>query len=212
MINLWRDKYKYTVIYNERDRVNENDLIKLMIKTRQELNKESNKNKFDGLFIILSCHGDDENIILSDNKKKSRYKIMEWFNGDNIPFMSNKPKIIIMDACRGNNDIHWGVQNNNNKQVMKGTNDSIHHPDEQFSLLYSTTKGYVVPDDKENGGNLIRTIYELFNNDKKINKYHLNNLFKITQKRVKKICDATQCIQHTYLGMDSHFFIKTNKK
>ena len=141
---------------------------------------------------------------------------MEWFNGDNVPFMSNKQKIIIMDACRGNKDTHWGIPNNNKvekqkQQVMKGGDDDIHHPDEQFTLLYATTKGYQVPDDENEGGNVIKTIYELLSKDENINKYHLDDLFKITQRKIKRISSATQCIELRNLGNDSHIFLKKAK-
>eukprot|EP01084_Bolivina_argentea_P275966 470737_1 len=146
MITLWEKHYGYDILYNEADRVNKDDYFELMRKCRDVLSKKENKDKYDALFVIMSCHGNNAHVILSDNKKVERYKIMEWYNGDNVPFMSNKPKIIILDACRGHKDMHWGVANNNkkkqNKIVMKGEDDDIHHPDEQFMLVYSTTKGY----------------------------------------------------------------------
>eukprot|EP01084_Bolivina_argentea_P098615 177212_1 len=119
--------------------------------------------------------------------------------------MSNKPKIIIMDACRGNK-LKFGIPNNN--LVMKGIDDDEHHPDEQIICLYSTTKGYVVPDDKEFGGNVIRTIYDIFSVEEAVNENHLDDLFKITQKKVKHLCSATQCIEQRNLGHAVHVYLK----
>eukprot|EP01083_Nonionella_stella_P262020 891451_1 len=113
--------------------------------------------------------------------------------------MSNKPKIMIMDACRGNKDKteEWPIENANKPKpkVMKGPLDAIHHPDEGFILVYPTTKGYQVPDDEEKGGNLIRVIADVFKKDANIKRYHLDQLLKLTQKKVKKLCDATQCME-----------------
>ena len=117
-----------------------------------------------------------------------------------------------MDACRGNMStlrmLQSVVPNDNDDMKMRGPNDSKHHPNEQFILLYATTRGYSVPDDEEKGGNLTRSICEVFSNDKKINKYHLEDLFIITQNKVKKLCDATQCIEKRSYGIGSHFYLK----
>eukprot|EP01084_Bolivina_argentea_P131549 232176_1 len=212
MYKLWHYKYKFEVIQNNTKRVDYDDFNDLINDCRSKLSRKQNKNKYDALFIIYSGHGDEDNIILSDSYKYNRDKLMEYFNGNNVPFMSNKPKIIIMDACRGNKDVveAWPVSNNNtkNKSIrMKGPKDNQHHPDEQFIVLYATTKGYQVPDG-DDGGNVIKTIYDIFNKDSNINKYHLDDLFKITQKEVKQICNATQCIEQRNYGNDSHIYLK----
>ena len=83
---------------------------------------------------------------------------MDEFNGKRIKNLSNKPKIIIMDACRGNN-LEPPINNDNyeeekkQNQVMKGPKDRKHHPYEGFILLYATANGYQVPDDAVKGGN-----------------------------------------------------------
>eukprot|EP01084_Bolivina_argentea_P261083 441077_1 len=116
-----------------------------------------------------------------------------------------------MDACRGKR-LHFGIENNNKKtQVMKGPDDDEHHPDEQITLLYSTTKGYGIPDDEIFGGNVIRTIYNIFSAEDKINRYHLDDLFKITQKKVKILSCSSQCIEQRNLGNDVHIYLKKNK-
>eukprot|EP01084_Bolivina_argentea_P070882 128887_1 len=177
MIKLFDKRYGYEVISNENDRIDRDDCIDLLSKCRGELTKKANKNKYQALFVIFSCHGNDQYLVFSDSKMMCRDKIYEWFNGSNVPFMSNKPKIIVMDACRGKN-LPIPVPNNNKKpKKLKGNDDEAHHPDEQMILLYSTTKGYAVPDDDEFGGNVIRTIYNVFCADDYIDKYHLDDLF-----------------------------------
>eukprot|EP01084_Bolivina_argentea_P006601 12516_1 len=212
MINLWEMQYGYEILYNQNDRVTQTDFFGLLNECRNKLSLKQNKNKYEGLFVIFSGHGTDDSLICSDGKKIKRSKITQWFNGDNVPFMSNQPKIIIMDACRGN-DLHFGIPNNNKQKhkVKKGHNDDEHHPDEQIIELFSTTRGYAVHDDEQFGGNVIRTIYNTFSVEENVNKYHLDDLFKITQKRVKKLCSATQCIEQRNLGNDVHIFLKKNK-
>eukprot|EP01084_Bolivina_argentea_P098617 177215_1 len=193
MIKLWKEHYDYDVIFNKNDKVGYADFMHLLNECRSVLGKKKNKNKYSGLIIIFSCHGDSQNLICSDGKKVSRTQIIQWFNGDNVPFMIYKPKIIVMDACRGGPYNFPNVIPKN--KIFKGTNDDEYHPDEQFILLYSTTDGYAVADDDKKGGNVIRTLYDIFSNDDNINKYHLDDLFKATQKKVKKLCAAYQCIE-----------------
>ena len=72
--------------------------------------------------------------------------------------------------------------NNNTKMKFKGPKDDEFHPDEQIILLYATTAGYAVPDDEQNGGNLIRSVFNTLGNNV-ISNYHLNDLFTIFQKK-----------------------------
>eukprot|EP01083_Nonionella_stella_P065725 172404_1 len=212
MIKLWVNQYDYDVIPNPKDRVEEDDYNELLNQCRNELSQKKNKHKYGALIVIFSGHGNEKSLILSDGKKMSRSKLCKYFNGENVPFMSDKPKIIIMDACRGLS-LPNPVPNDNKKpkviKVSKGDSDDEHNPDEQIILLYSTTKGYAIPDDDEYGGNVIRTIYEVFSY---VDNKHLDDLFKIVQKKVKKLCSAYQCIEHINLGCDSHIFLEENQQ
>eukprot|EP01084_Bolivina_argentea_P256938 432760_1 len=193
MINLWQNDYKYHVLFNDKDEVNEDTWDDILIECRYILCKKANKNKFDSLFMIYSGHGSEDKLILSDNTEILREDIVSYFNGKNVKPMSNKPKIMIMDACRGNIDMVEASPIHNIN--MKGPHDAKHHKDAGFILIYPTTKGFSVPDNTENGGNLIRTIYRIFKKDDNINKYDLVHLLKLTHKKVTKLCDGFQCLE-----------------
>ena len=215
MINLWKNQYKYDIMYNKKGRVDIEDLSELISECKAKLNKKKNKDVYDALFIIFSCHGNEQNVILSDGYKYQRDDILSRFNGKEIINMSNKPKIIIMDAGRGTR-LEAPILNDNNneeeekeQQVMKGSCDRAHHPYEGFILLYATTKGNQVPDDEMKGGNLIYTMYDIFGNDELIIKYDVDRLVKKIQKKVKQLSDGFQCIEQRNLGID--FDIKLTK-
>ena len=119
-----------------------------------------------------------------------------------------------MDACRGSGDPirKWPIENKNKpKQVMRGPSDAKHHPDEGFILVYPTIKGYQVPDDSQDGGNLIRAIYELFQKNQNIKKHDLHKLLKLTQKKVKTLCDGLQCMELASFGLDYDIYLRKAK-
>ena len=89
MIKLWKDYYGYQVLFNKNDRMDKADCVDLLNQWRNILSSKINKDKFDALFVIISCHGTDNCIIFSDGQKMFRHKLYQWFNGDNVPFMAN---------------------------------------------------------------------------------------------------------------------------
>ena len=59
-------------------------------------------NKHDSCIFAISSHGENDGIILdSTGDEVSLYGIFYQFNGQNCPYLIDKPKIFIIDACRG---------------------------------------------------------------------------------------------------------------
>eukprot|EP01084_Bolivina_argentea_P060664 110824_1 len=102
MIDLWKEKYGYDILFNENGRVDQSDCFVKLAECRNILSMKQDQNKYDALFVIFSGHGTANSIRCSDGKLIGRSRIVRWFNGENVPFMSNKPKIMMFDACRGN--------------------------------------------------------------------------------------------------------------
>ena len=62
-------------------------------------NKE---NKHDALIFCISSHGDQDGVILaSDCEEFQLLAIFDAFFGKKCPFMLDKPKLFVIDACRG---------------------------------------------------------------------------------------------------------------
>ena len=63
---------------------------------------ENEKNDYDCLMYIISCHGDSGGVIYdSEGNKIPLISIFEQFNNQNCVQLRNKAKIYIVEACRG---------------------------------------------------------------------------------------------------------------
>ena len=135
-------KRGYHVIYNTCDnkieyisnRIKKNKYIKDNFKlrwTRDEIfdfNKSvlkiiaDSKSEFDGLIYLLSCHGDTDNVIYDSTRTKVKVQeILKQFSNSNCAKLRNKPKIAILDFCRGE------------KRMIKQINTKFHEQKEEIS-------------------------------------------------------------------------------
>ena len=58
--------------------------------------------KYSGLCVCIMTHGEQgDNLVCSDGKMVSLYDIASYFNAENCSALVNKPKIFIVQACRG---------------------------------------------------------------------------------------------------------------
>ena len=58
--------------------------------------------EYSGLCVCIMTHGEQgDNLVCSDGKTVSLYDIASYFNAENCSAIVNKPKIFIVQACRG---------------------------------------------------------------------------------------------------------------
>ena len=55
----------------------------------------------DSLIVVLMSHGSNGRIAGVDSTKRNILSLVNFFNGDQCPAMLNKPKMFIVNACRG---------------------------------------------------------------------------------------------------------------
>ena len=84
---------------------------------RQHIN---NSRKHDGLIFFYSGHGDKDSLIFPGGESYKWQFLFDFFNGkdSNCPALNDKPKLFILDNCRGRNVSHsvqhvciFGVRN-----------------------------------------------------------------------------------------------------
>ncbi|XP_052059064.1 caspase-3-like [Mytilus californianus] len=116
--------------------------------------KESLKTT-DCLIVALLTHGNEDTVYMTDTSIKIKY-VMDFFNATKCPELVLKPKIFILQACRGS-DLGGGVE----RQVIKNKDpnqadasasyveydekfgETIRIPNEaDFLAVYSTSTGY----------------------------------------------------------------------
>ncbi|ETO25878.1 caspase 3, apoptosis-related cysteine protease a [Reticulomyxa filosa] len=138
---LFEQNLGYEFVCNTNFKMNKEDVKEFLIEviTSRELVK--NKQKYDALIVIVSGHGDKEDVLItSDGKKTQINSIRTLFDCDRMSSFQNFPKIFFIDACRGTTM----PKKENNNTASRGR--GIMHDGEGFLMVWSTTSGYSVSD------------------------------------------------------------------
>jgi len=92
---LFKRHLAFTVDYHEDKTVKE---IRNLMK---HLKNKGNISHCSCVFVIILSHGCDEEIEGSDNKRIALKAITKYLNDKNCPPLKGKPKVFIVQACRG---------------------------------------------------------------------------------------------------------------
>ncbi|XP_076097346.1 caspase-3-like [Mytilus galloprovincialis] len=134
--------------------------------------KESLKNA-DCLIVVLLTHGNEDSVYMTDMSIKIKY-VMDFFNATNCPELILKPKVFILQACRGL-DLGGGVE----VKVIRDPNqadaapifteydhnfgDTIRIPNEaDFLAVYSSSSGYGSFRNSQTGSPFVRHLSDEF--------------------------------------------------
>ena len=224
---LNQDKSKSNRYYDFKTRWDTNEIRKFMDDARLECQIK----KHDSLIFIVSCHGTKHNMILdSDGNKFALKRLFEYFNGNSCHYLIDKPKIFIIDCCRGNNVSQPAAADNDSKDDQKKTenekivlkqsdkslNDLYFHCDSNFCFIFANTEGYATADGSKNGGFLIRNVKKVFNETKFVEKHNLDAIIKQIRKETKvettiisqtfKELNMTQIVESRSTIEDNIFF------
>eukprot|EP01084_Bolivina_argentea_P089082 160818_1 len=178
LIKLFENEYKYNVIYNKNDIVTYNDFDKYINEARSEL--YNNPQKYDAFIFAFSGHGTQESICLSDDKSYSRIDVYKFFNGLGCKPFSDKPKLLVFDACKGSKKApQINTKNPSNVCVYPS------HPDDNI-IVFNANSDFYVSYDTNNGGLLIQSLHNVLKNNR--NKICLDDMSKLIEFEMKKVC------------------------
>ena len=130
-----------------------------------------NHDKFAAFFLIVMSHGDDRDCILGvDNRTTSVKALMREFQAERCPSLKGKPKILIIQTCRGSRQCDVKrfddfVQSINADPTELDLADScvgpfsldsslsksVFPPEADFLLAFATVPGYVAFRSEESG-------------------------------------------------------------
>ena len=122
-----------------------------------------NHDKFVAFVLIVMSHGDDEDCVLGvDNKPVSVKALMKEFQAQKCPSLKGKPKILIIQTCRGSRECdverlddyvesvnadptEFGLADNSMDQFSldSSLSKSVFPPETDFLLAFATVPGYV---------------------------------------------------------------------
>eukprot|EP01084_Bolivina_argentea_P243997 408867_1 len=188
MKELWKNKFKYNYVSCISDDIHSLYIDSKTLKTYlndAQATIQTEKN-VDGLIIIFSGHGGTNNgtsfIVTSDNLLWSINRIQDKFSSENCDFLANKPKILYVDSCRGNQNITQ--QQTKTMEKAKGLKNVIHISIlSDYFIHYSTCYNYQSWTKSEQYGSyLINAIFKCYTNDYES---HLSNLITLNDTSTK---------------------------
>ncbi|XP_015211374.2 caspase-14-like isoform X1 [Lepisosteus oculatus] len=138
-------------------------------------------------FVVTASHGDLGNIVGSDEEQVNLNGIIKLFDNDKCPKLRKKPKVFIVQACRGDvTDL--GVQLKDEPH----SGGAVELPDSftpaainDMFTVFATQPGYVALRSREHGSHLFTFLEEVFR--KHADRDHLYDLFvKVNERMVQQ--------------------------
>eukprot|EP01084_Bolivina_argentea_P174440 302184_1 len=209
--NLFQNEYGFTDIRTlsseTNDKIKRDTLRDFLIDSRRII---EDKDQHDALIIIGSCHGLDNEIKCYHGSMRID-TIMQTFNSDQCKNLRGKPKILILDCCRGkktkeivNDHIPRGKKTKEivNDKIAKTANG------ENWYIIYACQEGYEAfhfDKGKYEGGHLTRSLIKLLkeNRDNKYgfalvgNQIAMNNIVnKLSDNKQDSVIENSICLDN----------------
>ena len=154
-----------------RDEGYQNLTAKQMIQKAKDLS-EKDFSKYDSFFCIVLSHGKKEGIVGVDEETISVEAITGQFTGDKCPTLLNKPKIFIIQACRGDVDDPGALAKDT--QMMSGPY-AVLPIETDFLIAFASPLGYASYRNEEEGSWFVQSLVKLLKNY--FEKEHIMDIF-----------------------------------
>lgn len=160
------------------------------------------------LFILLNSHGSNDSLITADNRRLSILEdVVEPFNNNNFPELSGRPKIFVLNCCRGSLNHQLLVESPKHDSGIRSSKplNPFVSPNGDICVIWSTTRDALSPRYNNvvlKGSPLIQWICKMMINASKQNDMPDFSSFLLkVKKSVRKEFDLQIEIQDA-LGMD----------
>lgn len=178
LMKEWLDqcKFEYTACIDP-DKM---ELLEKITLFRDELNEINEE--IGCCIVTLMSHGEQGFIKMKDGEKVSLEKIFEMFNNKNCPALQRKPKIFIIQACRGEK-VDYGVETDDEPMDSDDVKEKRRLPTfSDYFIVYPTQPNYVALRHPSNGSVMIEEMIEVFKDYG--NRYHIVDFFTRVNNRV----------------------------
>lgn len=179
----WFDKFKFKTPLKECIDPLGKDIIPKLEAFRDEINQS--KEEISCCLIVLMAHGNEKGCIVGiDETEVHIEEIIALFNNKQCPKLKQKPKIFIIQACRGLK--HDNGVETDDEAIETDTMPMRKLPTaSDYFIVYSSQKGFKSYRHEENGSIMVTAIDEVFS--KKGMEWHVGDLFtKVNSMMVQK--------------------------
>ena len=190
--NLFEGDFEYETRILDKDRVTLKDFDKFIFSVRNEL--YANADEYDAFILSFTGHGYRDSICLSDSKNFNRIKLYKWFNGENCMPFKDKPKLFLLQACKGLRDAPNVKEQGLVAAPGIGMNDEDLPvgPDDNIVIFESNSDGYVSWLNGD-GGFMVQSFVKVMKRNKQ--RIALDHMSKMMEKEVKRLNQQMACVE-----------------
>ncbi|XP_072538905.1 caspase a-like [Salminus brasiliensis] len=163
----------------------------------------------DSTFVVIMSHGKKDKILGvhhgPDNDKDFLPvdNIYTHLNTANCPALRDKPKVILIQACRG--DRHGRVWVSDSESDDMEIDGVWEHKEKDFVSLFSCTPDTVSFRNEENGAYFIGFLVEVFNAN--AHKDHIEELFRQVMRRFENFRRFRQMVSKDRISLTKLFYL-----
>ena len=182
---LFEDHYGFKTLCLKQNRITLQDFQDFLYGVRHEL--YTNHQQYDAFILAFSGHGHQDTILLSDLKEYGRVDLYRYFNGLQCPKFKRKPKLLLIDACKGEEEaplLKMGWMREMTKAAPSVGVQYPVHPDDNIVIFDSNSDGYVSYDFAK-GGALMQSFIKVMRANS--NKLLLDDMAKMIERDIKRI-------------------------
>uniref|UniRef100_A0A3Q4HVF1 Caspase-1-like n=1 Tax=Neolamprologus brichardi TaxID=32507 RepID=A0A3Q4HVF1_NEOBR len=163
--------------------------VKVIEKALQKFSKHPHLVHTDSVFVVIMSHGSLKGVCGTDCKPFEIENIYKSLNTENCPALHNKPKVIIIQACRGGQAgsvvLHDEVLTTDNTTIgINIETDAVVHKEKDFISLLSCTPNTTSYRDESYGSYFIQYIVEVFKEFADVD--HIEELFRKVMQRFEE--------------------------
>ena len=172
--------------------------------------------KYDGFLCLFSGHGTSSSVnpsasllSLSDGQRVPVTDMLDVFNNSTSgigKLFCGKPRIYVIQACRGHNGVQTVIPNNNVPDPQ-GAGGKVYHPDDDVLLIQSSTPRYKSYRNPEKGSYLIKAVCEVLGDSSKVHGVTLDHAVYVIKRDVSESVNGEQSVVSTST-LSSRFILK----